>query len=104
MSNHGEGSVHGKLDNIMECQKQLVENQKLLSDSQKNMAESQKSLADRQKVIEDAIIGTPNAPGLCEKVRVLQSENAKQAVIISTGISAMLMTAWSFIKSKLGMN
>ena len=79
---HKESSVHGKLDSIIEWQKQL---------------------SDRQKSLEDAIIGTANNPGLCEKVRVLQSENAKQAALISAGVFTILATGWSYIKSKLGL-
>lgn len=83
---HQEHSVHGKLDKILF----LLEDKDI-------------GICPRVKILETTLSGNADTPGLCEKVRGLQAENAKQSAFISTGITALMITGWSYIKSKFGL-
>lgn len=46
--------------------------------------------------------GGNGTPGLSEQVRNIQRDNAKQAAIVSTGITLLSVPLWEYIKYKLG--
>jgi len=82
---HNENSVHGKLDKLLDS----VYNEEHGSNV-------------RLRKLEEAVIGNLEKPGLCEKVRTLQSDNIRNSAYISTAISALLLLGWTKFKTMFG--